>query len=71
MDQQLFELINERSDRQDEKLDRIEELLRAHVEKDEVYWRKIDTQDGQIKALKGVGSAIVFLAGVAEWLFRR
>lgn len=71
MEPQLFEMLQDRFGRQDDVLGEIRDTLKEHVKKDEMYWKKIDTLDAQVKALKGVGSAIVFLVGVAEWLFRR
>lgn len=52
MDDQVFNLVNRRSDSQDKSLDRIEHLLLEHIEKDGIYWRKIDVQDAQLSMLK-------------------
>ena len=70
MDEQLFELINERSDRQDRKLDRIEDLLSSHIEKDERYWKKIDVTEGQVSLLKWLfgGSTATLVGSAFAWL---
>lgn len=64
MDPQIFELINERSDRQDRTLNRIETMLSEHITKDEIYWRKIDIHEGQLGLLKWLfGGTITTLIG--------
>jgi ABC-type transport system involved in cytochrome bd biosynthesis fused ATPase/permease subunit len=52
MDSQLFQLVNQRSDRQDDTLDEIKKLLTEHIQKDEIYWRKIDIQEAQLSMLR-------------------
>lgn len=64
MDPQIFKLINDRSNKQDDTLERIETMLAEHIQKDEVYWRKIDVQEGQLGLLKWVfGGTVTTLAG--------
>ncbi len=72
MDNQLFELLVDRFDRQDKVLMEIKDTIKEHVEKDEKYWKKIDVQEGQIKLLKGMGTGFIAVLGYLEWwLFKR
>lgn len=70
MDNQLFEMLKDRFDRQDEILGNIERNLSEHTKKDEVYWKKIDVQEGQLSLLKWLfGGTITTLAGsFAAWV---
>ena len=70
MDPQIFELINERSDHQDASLDRIEAILVKHIEKDEIYWRKIDVHEGQLNLLKWLfgGTITTILGSFFAWV---
>lgn len=52
MDHQLFELIAEMRKEIREDFQEINKTLKAHVEKDELYWKKIDIQEGQVGMLK-------------------
>ena len=54
MDSQLFQLINERSDRQDRSLDEIKDLIKEHTKTDEIYWKRIDKQDAQLSLLRKI-----------------
>lgn len=66
MDPQIFQLINERSDRQDEMLDKITKLIEDHAKADEKYWTKIAVAEGQINLLKWMfGGTITTLIGSA------
>lgn len=70
MDPQIFKLINARSDRQDESLDRIEHILVQHIDKDERYWKKIDVQEGQVDLLKWLfgGTITTLLGSAVAWI---
>ena len=64
MDQQLFDMLKYRFDQQDEMLQNIHLNLQEHIEKDQVYWKKIDVQEGQVGLLKWLfGGTITTLFG--------
>jgi len=66
MDNQLFELINHRSDQQDRVLAEIKGMIREHTKEDERYWKKIDIQEGQLGVLKWLfGGTITTIIGSA------
>ncbi len=70
MDSQLFQLINERSDRQDRSLDEIKDLIKEHTKTDEIYWKRIDKQDTQLSLLRKIILGIittVVTVGSAIW----
>lgn len=69
MDNQLFELINQRSDQQDRVLDEIKGLIRDHTKEDEKYWKKIDIQEGQLSVLKWLfgGTITTAIGSVFAW----
>lgn len=67
---QLVEMIRDRFDSQDRKLEEIKCSLSNHVEKDEEYWRQIDVQAGQIQLLKAIGGSSIF-AGAMAWLWNK
>lgn len=67
MDPQAFKLLVDRFDRQDATLARVENLMTKHIEKDEVFWKKVDrvsTQVGMVKYLLGVPGVGGFLLWV-------
>jgi hypothetical protein len=68
MDQQMMELLRDRFDSLDSKMEALNDTMANHVEKDEVYWRKIDHAEGQITMIKAVGSTLS-LSGIGAWLF--
>lgn len=75
MDSQLFQLINERSDRQDRSLDEIKELIKEHTKTDESYWRKIDKQDTQLSLLRKIilgmiATLVTVVSAVWSWMGR-
>lgn len=75
MDSQLFQLINERSDRQDRSLDEIKELIKEHTKTDESYWRKIDKQDTQLSLLRKIilgmiATFVTVVSAVWSWMGR-
>lgn len=75
MDSQLFQLINERSDRQDRSLDEIKELIKEHTKTDESYWRKIDKQDTQLSLLPKIilgmiATLVTVVSAVWSWMGR-
>jgi hypothetical protein len=49
-------------------MEALNDTMANHVEKDEVYWRKIDHAEGQITMIKAVGSTLS-LSGIGAWLF--
>lgn len=64
MDDQTVELIRDQFSVLHEKIDALNATVRAHVEKDERYWGKIDEQAAQMKLIKFLfggttGSAII------------
>lgn len=75
MDSQLFQLINERSDRQDRSLDEIKELIKEHTKTDESYWRKIDKQDIQLSLLRKIilgmiATFVTVVSAIWSWMGR-
>lgn len=75
MDNQIFELVNRRSDHQDKTLDEIKTLLHDHIKNDETYWRKIDIQDAQLSILRkiliGMGAIMTtILSAFWSWIHR-
>ena len=75
MDSQIFQLINERSDRQDRSLEEIKDLIRDHTKTDETYWKKIDKQDAQLSMLRkvilGILTTIVtVVSAIWSWMGR-
>ena len=71
MDNQLFEMLKERFDRQDEMLAEIKGTIKEHTEKDERYWAKIDIHEAQLSTLKKVGAGFISAVGLVEWFFRK
>lgn len=66
MDPQLFELLRDRFDKQDQMLEEIRDTLKDHAKKDESYWKRIDIAEGQIGLLKWMfGGTITTLIGSA------
>ena len=75
MDSQIFQLINERSDRQDRSLEEIKDLIKDHAKTDETYWKKIDKQDAQLSLLRkiilGMITIIVtVISAIWSWMGR-
>lgn len=75
MDDQVFHLVEQRADRQDASLEEIKSLIREHISKDEVYWRRIDIQDAQLTMLRriilGVGAFFATLfSALWSWMQR-
>lgn len=75
MDDQVFQLVTQRSDHQDAALEEIKTLLKEHISKDEIYWRKIDIQDAQLSMLKkiilGMGAIMTtILSAFWSWIHR-
>lgn len=71
MDPQLFELLRDRFDKQDQMLEEIRDTLKDHAKKDETYWRKLDIQEGQIALLKliiGVIGTVGGAIGLWSWV---
>jgi ABC-type transport system involved in cytochrome bd biosynthesis fused ATPase/permease subunit len=73
MDDQVFHLLNSKFDEIRGDLHGINESIKAHVEKDEIYWRKMDVQEAQLSMLRrtilGVVAAITTLiSAVWAWL---
>lgn len=61
MDPQAFKLITDKFDEIRADLHEINTNLKSHVEKDEFYWKKLDTQETQITMLKKliVGASMI------------
>lgn len=61
MDPQAFKLITDKFDEIRTDLHEINLNLKTHVEKDEFYWKKLDTQATQIGMLKKliVGASMI------------
>jgi hypothetical protein len=74
MDEQHIELIRDTIkqgfENTNQKIDGMSEALSRHVEKDEVYWKKIDDQEAQIRLVKGVGGSGLVVSAVA-WLWQK
>lgn len=75
MDSQIFQLINERSDRQDRSLDEIKDLIRDHTKTDEAYWKRIDKQDIQLALLRKIilgmiTSVVTVVSAIWAWMGR-
>ena len=75
MDSQLFQLINERSDRQDRSLEEIKDLIKEHTKTDESYWRKIDKQDTQLSLLRKIilgmiATLVTVVSAIWSWMGR-
>lgn len=72
MDQQLLALMRDRFDAIDTTLKDLNESLKAHTEKDDRYWLKIDQQAAQISLIRwicGGGAFAAFVAWVIEKKF--
>lgn len=70
MDHQLLELMRDRFDRVDSELTKLNDTLALHTAKDERYWTRIDTQEGQISLLKWMGSGLSISAAIS-WLYQK
>lgn len=75
MDKQIFQLINDRSDRQDRSLDEIKDLIKEHTKTDESYWRKIDKQDTQLSLLRKIilgmiTTTVTVVSAIWAWVGR-
>ena len=71
MDNQLFDMLRERFDRQDADNAEIKEMIKEHTKKDELYWSKLDQHETQLNTLKKVGAGFISAVGLVEWFFRR
>lgn len=70
MNDQTFDLLKNVLESIDHRLEDIQNDLRDHVAKDEVYWKKIDVQEGQITLLKtifGSTAFVGFVSGAWAW----
>lgn len=73
IDEQLFEMLNDRFNRIETMLGEAKASFDAHVTKDEGYWKKLDAQDAQFNILKwivGPISGTSFLAWLYEHFHR-
>lgn len=75
MDKQIFQLINDRSDRQDRSLDEIKDLIKDHTKTDEAYWKRIDKQDIQLSLLRKIilgmmTTAVTVISAIWAWMGR-
>lgn len=75
MDSQIFQLINERSDRQDRSLDEIKDLIKEHTKTDEIYWKRIDKQDTQLSLLRKIilgmiTTVVTVVSAIWSWMGR-
>ncbi len=64
---QLFEMMRDRFDGVDNKLDAAKDSFDKHAASDEKYWRIIDGQQAQISMIKWAGGALSGSSLVA-WL---
>jgi hypothetical protein len=65
MDEDLVGMIRDNFKQLHDICQGIGEKIDTHIEKDEVYWKKLDQQEGQISLLKVIGSAAA--GGFAAW----
>lgn len=68
MDSQHFEMIRDSLSDLKETCHGIRQDMISHIEKDEVYWRKIDQTEGQLSLIKWIGGSLS-LSGFLGWLF--
>ena len=73
MSNDLINLMRDRFDSLDRKLDALHETFKEHVNKDETYWKKLDQQEGQLRLVRWVsGSGIITGIGTAAlWVYKK
>lgn len=71
MDEQIVDLLRDQFATMNHKIDSLHADVRDHVEKDERYWKKIDTQDGQISMLKWIFGGSGIFAAISAWFWNR
>ncbi len=70
MDEQVVGMIRDSLERLEQTCQGIREDFKDHVEADQVYWRKIDQQDGAVSVWKwvaGLGGGSGALAALSQW----
>lgn len=68
MDDHHVQMLLNAIERGNETCDRIEARVDAHIEKDEVYWKKVDHAEGSLSLIKWFGGSIS-VSGLLAWLF--
>lgn len=68
MEPQLFKMLTDRFNAQDEMLQEISALITEHVKKDEHYWKAIDDLRAQGRLIKIIGGSSIGTA-VGAWLW--
>ena len=70
MDEQIIDLLRDQFKTMNEKIDSLREDMRGHIEKDELYWGKIDEQQAQLGLIKWLFSGASGSAALA-WLYSK
>lgn len=70
MDDQLIELIRDRFDSVDAKLNQQQASFELHAQNDEKYWKLIDEQQAQLSLIKWISSGLSGSALLA-WLYTK
>ena len=70
MDQQIVQMIRDRFDGIDSKLDDASKVLKEHIAQDERYWRMIDEQRAQIALIKWLSGGLSGSA-ILAWLYAK
>lgn len=69
LNSQLIEMIRDRFDAVDAKLDRAATAFDAHAKQDEKYWKLLDAQQAQLSLIKRVFWGLVTIGGtIGGWL---
>lgn len=70
VDEQIVNMLRDRFDSVDAKLKEMSGSFDAHVEMDQVYWKKIDQQEAQVNVFKWITSGLSGSALMA-WLYEK
>jgi hypothetical protein len=68
VDTQILDMLRDRFDSLDSKMEDLNVTMANHVEKDERYWLKIEAAEGQINLIRWLGGSLS-ISGLAAWLF--
>jgi hypothetical protein len=68
MDDNILGLLRDRFNKVDRDNQEMLDCLKAHITKDELYWKKIDDQQAQIRLVKYLGGSGLG-AAVLHWLY--
>lgn len=57
MDDQTVNLLRDQFKQTNDKIDQLHNVVQEHVSQDQVYWKKLNEAEGQIKLLKYLSGA--------------